>query len=301
MNEIIVRRDGLEIGRYTRPNLIRFVRAGRICASDEISSDGGSTWQGVAISAFASYAVTSAPPTTSVGPQRTERVRQSSSSDQPPLPSMDWAPFQRAMVSFARFVRSPLGVVLMAGVMLLLVVVAGISAWKWMTPLSAEERVISDWLDQYRKTGEMLEEFSTAVKRGKPADEARLVLSYAEKLQIQAQLLGSLALDAKLPSQRQDWELYAVAVNDLAVSMEAIVRLDKRKADQESDAALNVLAGIFIGLGTDDAEPVLSAVGSSLAEANALSGAEKQAADNLQTATRNYKGADNIIRVKYLE
>jgi hypothetical protein len=56
-----------------------------------------------------------------------------------------------------------------------------------------------------------------------------------------------------------------------------------------------------MSVGTGDSGALLSAVGSSLWDANTLSSAEKQLVEALEVATRNLKAADTIIHVKYLK
>jgi hypothetical protein len=191
------------------------------------------------------------------------------------------------------------GIVLLAGLLFIGAVAGGIVLWKSLAPDSPAARSINVWLAQYNETSDLFAEFESAAKKCKPEEEKELVTAYAEKFQIKAQLLNSLAADVYERGAQQDMENYAVALNNVAEGLDEIVRLQARKSDQDSNTVANVLIGTLLSIGADDPAPFFSAVGSSLSEANALSGADKQLQESMMKANRNLKAADAVIQVKY--
>lgn len=323
MNDFLVRRDDCDLGRFSRAHLIRMIRGGQVSATDRISNDDGKTWQAIDRSSFASYVVTraganlkrneSAMASPAVSGSRAELSPglAANNTDARPMPepsssagnsadgrngSVDVALLFAKALSFA---KSKIGISLATVITVVILFGAGSFVWRMLFPEQESARTLRIWTAEYKKAEELCGQFQAATRTAKKEAYWKTVGDYAEKLQIEGQVLGSLALDIPDPVSQMDCQKYALAMTSIGDALGAMLRLRSEEADQNGTELASLFIAGCISISSKDPNAIASILEDSIRENRRLSQEERMIGDRLVQAFRSLKAADTVIRIKH--
>ena len=308
MNEFIINRADRELGKFSRPNLIRMIRTGQIWPDDRISQDGGTSWQNVNQSSFASYCVAATPRASAVSqnpPKVSEANREAPIGGDPvrePSDAEPNGPTMSAGKSFARPVdkmrpwfKAQRTVVITVVVALALALAAGLTWLLRRHPAKLAEQPASVWAQQYQKSEDLCGQLKAAIRSIGSDSYRKIVADYAEKFNVEGRVLASIPLESTDLSLRTEVQEYADALGSVGESLKGIVEAKPDGGDPEHSNVVPIFIAGLLGTTADNPDTVAASFEASFRKDKSLSANERRACEHAAETFRLLQAAEDSL------